>query len=278
MAGRHRNTRSDGDGRPRTGPAAEGDGAEPRGAETAAVAAGRDGTLYIFDMGGVVSLDSGFERRIAASLDMAPRRLYALTDQEFRDLTAGRISLEEFWRRVEAKTGLPIREDLFQTHFHPRLNRRVVRLINRLRRTNRVVAGTNTVETHYRIHRQAGHYDLFDRVYASFRMGVAKPDPEFFRYILAQEKRPAGECVFVDDREDNVEAAARLGISALRYRGAARLERDIASLGPEHPAAVGVSDSDPKRRGAAASANDSEPRGAAPGGDSPGGSSGPTAG
>jgi HAD superfamily hydrolase (TIGR01509 family) len=207
---------------------------EPETAVGASGPAGRNGTLYIFDMGGVVSFDSGFERKVAASLGMVPRRLYSLTDREFQELTAGRISLEEFWRRVAAKTGRRIEEDLFATQFHPRLNRRVVRLIQRLRRSSKVVAGTNTVEPHYRIHREAGHYDLFDRVYASCHMGLAKPDPEFFRYILKRERRRAEECVFVDDRQDNVEAASRLGISALLFQGARRLERDLAALAPVH--------------------------------------------
>jgi putative hydrolase of the HAD superfamily len=100
-----------------------------------------------------------------------------------------------------------------------------------LRRGSRVVVGTNTVESHYRIHQAKGHYDLFDAVYASCRMGLAKPDPEFYRFILERENRGAERSVFVDDREDNVEAAARLGITALLFQGADDLERKMDALG-----------------------------------------------
>ena len=187
-------------------------------------------SLYVFDMGGVVSFDTGYVRKIARDLGMPPRQLYALTDEEFQALTAGRISLEEFWRRVSRKTGRPIREDLFEAHFHPRLDRRVARLVQRLRQEARVVVGTNTLETHYRIHDREGHYALFEAVYASCRMGVAKPDPEFYRRILEQEGVEPKQSVFVDDREENVEAAAQVGMTAILFRGARRLEREISPL------------------------------------------------
>ena len=187
-------------------------------------------SLYVFDMGGVVSFDSGYERRIAHGLGMPVRELYALTDAEFRELTAGHISLDEFWRRVSRRTGRPVREDLFEVHFHPRLNRRVARLVSRLRREARVVVGTNTVDTHYRAHDREGHYGLFDAVYASCRMGLAKPDPQFFRHILQREERRPEESVFVDDRQENVEAAAGLGMIAILFTGAGPLERRLREL------------------------------------------------
>lgn len=196
----------------------------------------RGTALYIFDMGGVVSLDTGYERKIARDLGMPPRELYVLTDAEFQQLTAGRISLEEFWRRVSRKTGKPIHQDLFEAHFHPKLNRRVARLVERLRQEARVVVGTNTVETHYRIHDREGHYALFDAVYASCRMGLAKPDPEFYRLILEREALDPGDSVFVDDREENAEAAAKMGMTAILFRGARRLERELATLRPRRGA------------------------------------------
>jgi FMN phosphatase YigB (HAD superfamily) len=39
--------------------------------------------------------------------------------------------------------------------------------------------------------------------------------------------------VFIDDRAGNVEAAAALGIHAIRYQGTAELERELATLGIE---------------------------------------------
>jgi HAD superfamily hydrolase (TIGR01509 family) len=186
--------------------------------------------LYIFDMGGVISADTRYERQIARSLGIEPRCLYSLVEAEFGELTAGRISLEEFSRRVAAKTGRELDGNLLRRHFHPRLNRRVARLAEGLRRGARVVVGTNTIGPHYEVHQRRGDYALFDAVYASHRMGLAKPDPEFYRFILKKEGCSAGETVFVDDRPENVESARSLGIRAFLFSGARRLERELAAL------------------------------------------------
>ena len=183
--------------------------------------------LYIFDIGGVVSFDGASERRAARILGIPLRELYTRSEPEFQELTTGGITPEEFWRKVSRKIGRPIEEELFAACFRPRLNRPVARLVRRLRRVARVVAGTNTVEPHYRIHQDRGDYDIFDAVYASCRMGLAKPDPAFFCHILEREGRQAEQSLFVDDREENVHAAAGLGMSALLFTSARRLEREL---------------------------------------------------
>jgi FMN phosphatase YigB (HAD superfamily) len=51
-------------------------------------------------------------------------------------------------------------------------------------------------------------------VCCSSDIGVAKPSREFFHHASA--RMPAGQTVFVDDREVNVEAARRFGWTAIR--------------------------------------------------------------
>jgi putative hydrolase of the HAD superfamily len=186
--------------------------------------------LYIFDMGGVVSDIGGYMRRMTEHLAMSPQRIYRLTEADFLLLTSGRISEAEFWSRFTRATGRPAEADLFTRYFQPENNRRVEELARSLKRVARVVIGTNTIESHYRIHLDRGDYAAFDAVYASHRMGLSKPDPQFFRYILREEACPPGEAVFVDDLEANVAAAGRLGIHALLFTGADTLAGQIAGL------------------------------------------------
>lgn len=59
-----------------------------------------------------------------------------------------------------------------------------------------------------------GYADHFDELFFSCDLGVAKPDPAYFEAILdALGHGPEG-VVFIDDRRDNVEAAASVGITA----------------------------------------------------------------
>ncbi|MFF4924906.1 HAD family hydrolase [Kitasatospora sp. NPDC001261] len=55
----------------------------------------------------------------------------------------------------------------------------------------------------------------FDAVVLSADVGVRKPDPAIFRIVLDRLGVGADECLFVDDSESNLEAAAGLGFTPL---------------------------------------------------------------
>jgi putative hydrolase of the HAD superfamily len=55
----------------------------------------------------------------------------------------------------------------------------------------------------------------FDVVVFSSDLGIRKPDPRIFEHVLGLLGVPASACVFADDTEDNVEAAAALGLTAI---------------------------------------------------------------
>ena len=61
--------------------------------------------------------------------------------------------------------------------------------------------------------------DYFDVAIVSYEVGVTKPDPRIYELCLAQLGVPAESALFVDDRADNIEAARRLGIQTLLFRG-----------------------------------------------------------
>lgn len=70
----------------------------------------------------------------------------------------------------------------------------------------------------------------FDVVVISCEVGLAKPDPRIFRLCLERLGLPAGAALFVDDRADNVEAAAGVGLQTLRFEGPDALDRLRALL------------------------------------------------
>ncbi|MDQ6837838.1 MAG: HAD family phosphatase [Actinomycetota bacterium] len=53
----------------------------------------------------------------------------------------------------------------------------------------------------------------------SARMGLTKPDPSIYHQALYALSAAPGDVWFIDDREDNVDAASALGINAIHYRG-----------------------------------------------------------
>jgi putative hydrolase of the HAD superfamily len=53
----------------------------------------------------------------------------------------------------------------------------------------------------------------------SSELGLAKPDPEVFVAVCSTLALPPYRCLFVDDQQVNVDAAARVGLRAHPYRG-----------------------------------------------------------
>jgi len=63
-----------------------------------------------------------------------------------------------------------------------------------------------------------GLHDLFDDIVVSAEVGLAKPEPEVFHLAASRLGLAAGECVFVDDWDQNVAAAREVGMTAVLYR------------------------------------------------------------
>ena len=72
---------------------------------------------------------------------------------------------------------------------------------------------------------------LLDDVIVSGTEGVAKPDPRIFEIVRSRTGRDLAALVFVDDRADNVHAAAEAGMDALLFTDAATLRRDLRARG-----------------------------------------------
>lgn len=65
----------------------------------------------------------------------------------------------------------------------------------------------------------------------SYRLGLRKPEPDFFREALRRARARAEEAVLVDDRPENVAAARRLGLRTVRHRSVAGTRRALERMG-----------------------------------------------
>lgn len=73
--------------------------------------------------------------------------------------------------------------------------------------------------------------EWFDGVVISGDVGSIKPDARIFEHLMRRYSIVPHQAVFVDDAAANVQAAAALGFSAIHFRDAASLRRDLQALG-----------------------------------------------
>jgi putative hydrolase of the HAD superfamily len=65
----------------------------------------------------------------------------------------------------------------------------------------------------------------------SHELGLRKPDPAIYRAAMKLSGTKPEETVFIDDLKSNVASAKKLGMIAIRYRGAEDLRRRFEALG-----------------------------------------------
>lgn len=187
--------------------------------------------LFIFDMGGVVTntfkMDSIYQKLNISKNDFS-EICKKNNNDIWHKLETGIISVNQFWNEYNSRIqsiekAKPAETDLFRLFFHPSKNLQTIELIKSLKKNNRVVCGTNTIQSHWENHMERGDYAFFNQTYASNKIGCAKPDSHFFELILEAEETEAQNAFFTDDKEENVAAAASLGIHAELFSTAAEL-------------------------------------------------------
>jgi glucose-1-phosphatase len=78
-------------------------------------------------------------------------------------------------------------------------------------------------------------YQCFDKVYFSFEMGMRKPDPEIFSFILNKHDLSPKRTLFVDDKKENTDIAASLGMQVWNLQVG---EEDVTELFSKNLSAV----------------------------------------
>jgi 2-haloacid dehalogenase len=71
----------------------------------------------------------------------------------------------------------------------------------------------------------------FELIVLSGEERVAKPNPAIFRVLLDRINWPAGKCLFIDDSEQNINAAQQIGFHTIHFRSAKQLRRALFDKG-----------------------------------------------
>jgi putative hydrolase of the HAD superfamily len=154
-------------------------------------------------------------------------------------LERGEITETEFIRRlergVEATLGRPVSLHGFPARLMDGLqpNQELFDHFATLRRERglRFALCTNNVREWEPLWRPKLPIDeVFDVVVDSAFVGTRKPEPEIYAITLERIDLPAGDCVFLDDLEVNVEAARAAGLHGIVYRDNATAIAELGSL------------------------------------------------
>ncbi len=195
-------------------------------------------TAVTFDLAGVVTVDPlaglhAYEREL--TLPEGSLAGFLRGDPQMARLEVGDISAREFLKYIcvetQARHGTPldIRRVAEAVEWGQKVNLESVELVAEVHERCTTALLTNNVReaVDWRKDLPDG---LFDHVIDSSAVALRKPDSRIYQHLLELLDRPAEEVVFIDDFEENLPAAADLGITTILFKGVAACREALALL------------------------------------------------
>jgi HAD superfamily hydrolase (TIGR01509 family) len=171
--------------------------------------------LVVWDYFGVMAQDGfWYESRSVADGFHRSAHMRQVADE----VDLGHMSWDEFCVEVSKDIRVPI-EEVEQRFTQHRINRQVVETILALKKHGHTPVLLSNASHDYLlpIMRKLGTYILFDRIFVSSETGLMKPDPDIFRYVLAEMAVDARDAIMVDDSARNIDAAELVGMRGIVY-------------------------------------------------------------
>lgn len=132
----------------------------------------------------------------------------------------GAVNEEAFFRQLKALMTFPGSASELEEHWNALLEpiEENFEFARELAEDYAVGIISNTNATHVRL--MENEHQLSDfaspRVYSN-EIGFVKPRPEIYQHALTTGNNIAGDCLFIDDREENILAARELGFHAFLH-------------------------------------------------------------
>jgi putative hydrolase of the HAD superfamily len=189
-----------------------------------------------FDFGGVLTVTEKrdalfrlYEERAGWQAGSMLRLLYS--GEPWLLVSTGRISEEEYRRRVEESLPGPLPEEMRgfeQVFFAEELNHQVVQIARSLGQQYSLGLLSNATPSLANLLVDRFALDgLFEIVVISALVGLRKPDPAIY-YLAAERARvPPPACLFIDDKERNTAVATSVGMAAITFRSAEQLAWEL---------------------------------------------------
>jgi mycothiol synthase len=192
----------------------------------------------LWDLGGVIvrTEEWSWRKRWEDRLGIPEGGLHDLVfDGEYGQLAMiGRATSGQVWNAIGDRFNLSPRErEEIQADFWrgDRLDEALVCLIRELKQSYK----TGLISNAWSDLRDALVHrwqiaDAFDDLVISAEVGIRKPDPRIFDISLSNLGLMPDEAVFVDDQDENLEAARRLGLGTVKFSGAQQAVDELKTL------------------------------------------------
>jgi putative hydrolase of the HAD superfamily len=194
-------------------------------------------TTIIFDFGYVLSLPprASDYQELAALAGVDGKSFDTVYWGQRADYDRGAIDGPTYWRRIAIATGKEITPAQIQSLIVAdiavwmRANPVMMEWVRALKNRGLKVAVLSNmpIEISSYMRQYAPWFKDFDYVCFSAEVHLAKPEAAIFHACLKAVRSRPEECLFIDDRAENAEAAKAFGMQALQFTSVQKLAADI---------------------------------------------------
>jgi len=190
----------------------------------------------IFDWGGVLIEDPAprLYEYCAKALGVGEEQYRIVFDTCMNDFQTGRITEQQLWMNMTSRLNVPMPKanslwsDAFAAAYRPR--QKLFSLAGRLRRAGcKIALLSNTEKPAVELIRKQ-KYDVFDVEVFSCLEGTAKPERKIYEITLDRLGTPAGQTLFIDDRQDFIDGAQKVGLQTILFKNIEQLKKDLADV------------------------------------------------
>lgn len=194
--------------------------------------------IILFDLGGVLVTWKGVEGLRDFSdgkMTLEESRLFWLNSEWVRKFERGMCKAPEFVKGILSELDFPVSEDRVLEAFldwdrGPMPG--AVELLAGLRSRYKLACLSNNEEIHWnRLKSEYSVDRLFDKCYLSHEIGMIKPDPEIYEYVVDDLGTDPSGVLFFDDNPECVDAARKSGMQAFVTKGVTEVRRQLEELG-----------------------------------------------
>ena len=191
----------------------------------------------IFDLGNVIVKNNPLKacRKLSKNCPtdsdevgwFAPKKMRRLID-------TGKAGSRELYRIAGRKLGITITQKSFERIitdiFTP--NKPVQQIARKLSVKYKLLLLSNSNSLHYNHEKKnLPVLKLFSHHIVSYKVRSMKPSRKIYAEAVRKSGCSAGECVLIDDRQENAAGARKAGLKAIQYTKPAKLRQSLKNLG-----------------------------------------------
>ncbi|VVB54686.1 Phosphoglycolate phosphatase [uncultured archaeon] len=162
----------------------------------------------VLDLSGVVFVEASLIRKTLYPMLPSGAPHYDTVKAAYLNLSLGKIPEDEFWRTTG---GGPELKQRFLDSMH--LNPQAKPLMDEARRKGILVCALSNHVSSWVDYLSEKFSLRWDYLVVSDEAGVRKPEKEIYEIFLKRTEISAKDCLFIDDKADNLVAARELGFN-----------------------------------------------------------------